>query len=110
MIEISPIRPGRMKRTDAMNSAMGNGRGTVNMPQGLSARAFTTISASTARMMIMIRKAPNSAMVPATWPISSRTSSPGRAAVAAAGDEQDHEVLHRAGEDYAGDQPEVPGR
>ncbi len=24
----------------------------------------------------MIRKAPNSAMVPATWPISSRTSSP----------------------------------
>ncbi len=46
------------------------------MPQGLSARAFTTISASTARMMIMIRKAPNSAMVPATWPISSRTSSP----------------------------------
>lgn len=33
-----------------------------------------------------------------------------RAAVAAAGDEQDHEVLHRAGEDYAGDQPEGAGQ
>ena len=49
---------------------------TVNMPQGLSASALTTTIASTARMMIMIRKAPNSAMVPGTWPISSRTRSP----------------------------------
>ena len=49
---------------------------TVNMPHGLSARAFTTIMASTARMMIMIRNAPNRAMVPATGPISSRTRSP----------------------------------
>ena len=31
---------------------------------------------STARMMIMIRKQPNSAMVPGTLPISSRTMSP----------------------------------
>ncbi|MNF62346.1 hypothetical protein D3C84_440250 [compost metagenome] len=61
--------------------AMGRVAITVNMPQGLSARAFTTISESTARMMIMIRKAPNSAMVPATWPISSRTSSPSERAL-----------------------------
>ncbi|MNT90612.1 hypothetical protein D3C72_2315450 [compost metagenome] len=56
--------------------AMGMVDITVNIPQGLSARALTTISESTARMMIMIMKAPNSAMVPGTWPISSRTSSP----------------------------------
>ncbi len=49
---------------------------TVNMPHGLSASAFTTTIASTARMMIMIRNAPNNAMVPGTWPISSRTRSP----------------------------------
>ena len=59
-----------------MNTAMGMVAITVNMPQGLSASALTTISASTARMMIMIRKAPNSAMVPAVLPISSRTRSP----------------------------------
>ncbi|MCY1287453.1 hypothetical protein D9M70_364480 [compost metagenome] len=59
-----------------MNTAMGMVAITVNMPHGLSARAFTTISASTARMMIMIRKQPNSAMVPGMRPISSRTMSP----------------------------------
>ena len=59
-----------------MNTAMGMVAITVNMPHGLSARALTTISESTARMMIMIRKAPNRAMVPGIWPISSRTSSP----------------------------------
>lgn len=46
--------------------ASGTVAATVNMPQGLSASALTTISASTARMMTMIMKAPNSAMVPAT--------------------------------------------
>ena len=56
--------------------AMGIVAITVNMPHGLSAKALTTTIASTARMMIMIRKAPNSAMVPGTWPISSRTRSP----------------------------------
>ncbi len=49
---------------------------TVNMPHGLSASALTTTIASTARMMIMIRNAPNRAMVPGIWPISSRTRSP----------------------------------
>lgn len=57
-------------------SAIGIVAITVNMPQGLSASALTTTIASTARMMIMIRKAPNKAMVPGTWPISSRTRSP----------------------------------
>jgi len=56
--------------------ASGTVAATVNMPQGLSASALTTISASTARMITMIMKAPNSAIVPATWPISMRMSSP----------------------------------
>nr|BFE94000.1 hypothetical protein GCM10020185_45360 [Pseudomonas brassicacearum subsp. brassicacearum] len=59
-----------------MNIAIGMVAITVKMPHGLSARALTTISASTARMMIMIRKQPNSAMVPGMRPISSRTMSP----------------------------------
>ncbi|MNE29622.1 hypothetical protein D3C80_1231120 [compost metagenome] len=59
-----------------MNTAIGKVAITVNMPQGLSARALTTIRESTARMITMIRKAPKSAMVPGIGPISSRTSSP----------------------------------
>ncbi len=59
-----------------MNIAIGIVAMTVNMPQGLSASALTTINASTARMMIMIRKQPNNAMVPGMRPISSRTMSP----------------------------------
>jgi len=49
---------------------------TVKVPQGESASALTTISASTARMMIMIMKAPNSAISPGTMPISCLTRSP----------------------------------
>ena len=59
-----------------ISTAIGRVAITVNMPQGLSASALTTIIASTARMMIMIRKAPNRAMVPGMRPISSRTRSP----------------------------------
>ncbi|CNU52161.1 Uncharacterised protein [Salmonella enterica subsp. enterica serovar Bovismorbificans] len=48
----------------------------MKTPHGLSASALTTINASTARMMIMIKKQPNSAMVPGTVPISSLIISP----------------------------------
>ena len=49
---------------------------TVNVPHGLSPRAFTTIRPSAARMMIMMASAPMSAMVPATGPISILIISP----------------------------------
>ena len=49
---------------------------TVKVPQGLSASALTTISASTASRITMIRKVPNRAMMPGTVPSSARISSP----------------------------------
>ncbi|MNZ90156.1 hypothetical protein D3C78_1091100 [compost metagenome] len=51
----------------------------MNTPHGLSASAFTTIRASTARIMIIIRKQPNSAMVPGIGPISFLMISPSEA-------------------------------
>ena len=92
-----------------MNIAIGMVAITVNMPHGLSARALTTISASTARMMIMIRKQPNRAMVPGMRPISSRTMSPSERPLRRV-EEQDHEVLHRTGQHNAGDQPQRTGQ
>ncbi|MCY1215097.1 hypothetical protein D9M72_269350 [compost metagenome] len=59
-----------------MNSATGIVAATVKLPHGDSASAFTTIRASTARMMIMIMKVPNSAIMPGTTPISCLTRSP----------------------------------
>ena len=49
---------------------------TVKVPHGLPISAFTTTSASTARMMMQISSTPTPAMVPATGPISERTMSP----------------------------------
>ena len=51
-----------------MNSAIGIVAATVNVPHGEFVSAFTTISASTARMITMIRNAPNSAITPGTVP------------------------------------------
>ena len=59
-----------------MKIAIGIVAATVNVPHGLSAKALTTMSASTARMMTMIMKVPNSAMTPGTGPSSVRISSP----------------------------------
>ena len=56
-----------------MNSAIGMVRPIEKTPQGDSARALTTTSASTARMMIMIAKTAIRAAMPPTTPISSRT-------------------------------------
>jgi hypothetical protein len=59
-----------------MKIAIGIVAATVNVPQGLSARALTTIRDRTARMITMIMKVPNRAMTPGTGPSSARISSP----------------------------------
>ena len=59
-----------------MNSASGIVKATVYVPHGLWVNAFTTIIASTARMITMIIKVATSAITPAVAPISSFTSSP----------------------------------
>ena len=59
-----------------MNMAMGIVTNTVNVPHGLAASALTTTSASTARMMIMIIRTPNSAISPGTSPSSDLIMSP----------------------------------
>ena len=59
-----------------MMMAMGTVANTVKVPHGLPAKAFTTTSASTARMMIMIINTPTRAMPPAAGPISERMMSP----------------------------------
>ena len=48
----------------------------VNAPHGLCTKAFTTISANTAMMMIIIIKMPIEAITPATGPSSCLTISP----------------------------------
>ena len=75
--EISPMRPTRMKREyTPMNSAIGIVAMTVNAPHGEPVSAFTTISASTARMITMIMNVPSSAMSPGISPISDLMRSP----------------------------------
>ena len=59
-----------------MNSAMGMVSAMEKTPHGDSARALTTMSASTARMMIMMANTATSAATPPTGPISSRTICP----------------------------------
>ena len=56
-----------------MNRAIGMVSAMEKTPHGDSASALTTMSASTARMMIMIVKTAISAAMPPTMPISSRT-------------------------------------
>ncbi len=83
---------------------------TVNVPHGLPASALTTTSASTASRMIMIASTPNCAMNPATAPISGADQVAERAAVAAGRNEENDEILHRAGEDDADQQPQRAGQ
>jgi hypothetical protein len=59
-----------------MNRAIGMVAITVKEPHGEPVRAFTTISASTARMITMIMKVPNRAMTPGISPISDLIRSP----------------------------------
>ena len=59
-----------------MSSAIGIVQNTVNVPQGLPTRAFTTTSARTARMMTQIISTPMPAIAPGTGPSSARIMSP----------------------------------
>jgi len=56
-----------------MNRVIGIVIAIAKTPQGDSASALTTTSASTATMMIMIAKTPINAAIPPATPISSRT-------------------------------------
>ena len=49
---------------------------TVKVPHGLSAKAFTTINASTASKIVMIMNVPNRAITPGTNPNSDLIKSP----------------------------------
>ncbi len=59
-----------------MKIAIGIVAATVNDPHGELVSAFTTIRASTARMITMIRNVPKSAITPGTVPISDLMRSP----------------------------------
>ena len=59
-----------------MNKAIGIVAATVNVPQGLSANAFTTIRANTANRIVMIMKVPNKAITPGISPSSDLIKSP----------------------------------
>ena len=59
-----------------MKIAIGMVAATVNVPQGLSASALTTINASTASRIVMIMNVPNSAITPGTNPNSDLIKSP----------------------------------
>lgn len=59
-----------------MNRAMGMVMAMENTPHGLCARALTTMSASTAMMMIMMAMTATMPAAPPTRPISSRTICP----------------------------------
>ena len=58
----------------------------------------------------MMQKVPNRAITPGTAPSSDLDQVAQRAAVAARGDEQHDEVLHRAGEHDAGQDPQHAGQ
>jgi hypothetical protein len=64
------------RRYTPISTAIGRVAATVNVPQGLIARALTTISASTASRMIMIARMPIIATQPAPGPSSARIMSP----------------------------------
>ena len=59
-----------------MKMAIGMVADTVNSPHGECASAFTTMRASTARMITMIMNVPTSAITPGTGPSSALTRSP----------------------------------
>ena len=59
-----------------ISSAIGIVAAMVNRPHGLAVSAFTTTSASTARMMIMIASTPTSASAPGIGPSSILIISP----------------------------------
>ena len=80
------------------------------MPHGLALSAFTTTSASTAISTIMMPSTATSAVYPATGPISSFAIWPSDLPSRRIDDAEDHEVLHRAAERDADDDPDHAGQ
>ena len=75
--DTSVTRPGRnTRRYRPMKMAIGIVIAMENTPQGLSARALTTTSASTASRITMITSTPMIAAAPPTGPSSSRAICP----------------------------------
>ena len=109
--EASSVRPGRQTFIQKpIRIAIGMVQAMVNTPHGLSRSALTTTSASTASRMIMIARMATIAAMPVTGPISSLRHLAQRLAVAAHRGEEDDEVLHRAAEHDAEDDPERAGQ
>ena len=93
-----------------MSMAMGMVAPTVKTPHGLSARPLTTTSASTARRTVMMARMAMRPTKPAAALSSSFSISAERFAIAADGGEEDDEILHRAAEHHADEDPERAGK
>ncbi len=111
MTVASATLPGRSCRIQTpMSSAIGIVAAIVNRPHGLSRSALTTTSASTASRMIMIAKIATIAAMPATGLISSFAIWPSDLPSRRIDAHRIDEVLHRAAEDDADDQPDRAGQ
>ncbi len=93
-----------------MNSAIGIVLAMVKVPHGLCASAFTTAMPSPASVAVMTNRMAMEAETPATGPTSFFGDLRQRAAVVPHRGHQHHEVLHRAGEDRADQDPERAGQ
>ena len=93
-----------------MNMAMGMVAAMVNVPQGLPFSALTTTSASTASRIIMISSTVSSAVKPADRADLLARHLAQRLAVAPHRGEQDDEILHRAAQHRADDDPQRAGQ
>ena len=93
-----------------MHMAVGMVTATVNVPHGLSPSAFTTTRPSAARMMIMIAERADQRDAAGDRAHLHLDHLAERAAVAPDRAEQDYEVLHRAGEHHADQNPERAGQ
>ena len=89
-----------------MINAIGTVQNTVKVPQGLPFSACTTTSASTARTMMQISKDADAGDRAGDRSHLRAHHVAERASVAPRGQEQHGHVLHRAGEDDAGENPQ----
>ena len=83
---------------------------TVNVPHGLPISAFTTTSASTARMITQISSTPYACDRAGNRPHLGANHVSQRPAVAPRRKEQHRHVLDRPGEYHARQNPHTPGR
>ncbi len=88
-----------------MNSAIGMVAAMVNVPHGLPFSAFTTTSATTASRMIMIKSTVEKRREAARFSDLVPRHLAERLAIAPHGAKQNHEVLYRAPQHRANDDP-----